>query len=603
MDFSRSSQSVPPVPRAAAHGFLCGLAALCGVALVAWVFYFCGRGLDFTDEGFYLTGAAHPQDYAINMPLSFFGFVYHPLYLLAQGDIALYRRANVVITYALAVMAAFQVLRTAMPDTRRGDAVCRAIGLGAAAMGVFTLGLVTPNYNTLALQGLLVTLWGVMQALRPDGDGRAAITGWAMIGLGGWLTCMGKPSSAALLALAVPAALYAMQCRSWRYLPVAVTIAGGLLAASALAIDGSFGGFVARITHSLDAASVLGSGQDLMGIFRIDGLVLSKREYLFVALGAGATIGGAWIGFVPAVVGAGVTALIGAMIAGVWLGGFRGTVMLASGILAGAGWAVYAFARRMTPLPWPRPVLTLGLFLMALPYIYAFGTNGNYWERGAEACVFWALGCVVLLTPLRRYRETALFVPVFVLLFWSGTMIHNGIRTPYRQPESLRAMRADTAVGGGHLMLTQGFHDYFAAAAQVAQANGFTPGTPVIDLTGQSPTTIFALGGRALGQPWLVGAYPGSDGLAVMTLKDESCADLARAWLLVEPGGPRALDGRAVMAAQGAHIDSGYAKTAEFATPSGAGGFAARGPQYFLKPTRGAAQARAACEQAKGTQP
>src|ERR1700737_2348900 len=69
------------------------------LSLVGWVMLRCRSGFEFTDEGFYLNWISNPWDY--HASVTQFGFVYHPLYKLVGGDIALLRQANVLILFAL----------------------------------------------------------------------------------------------------------------------------------------------------------------------------------------------------------------------------------------------------------------------------------------------------------------------------------------------------------------------------------------------------------------------------------------------------------------------------------------------------------------------
>ena len=60
--------------------------------LLGWVMFRCRSGFDFTDEGFYLNWISNPQNFRASVTQ--FGFVYHPLYKLIGGNIALLRQVN-----------------------------------------------------------------------------------------------------------------------------------------------------------------------------------------------------------------------------------------------------------------------------------------------------------------------------------------------------------------------------------------------------------------------------------------------------------------------------------------------------------------------------
>jgi hypothetical protein len=74
---------------------------------------------------------------------------------------------------------------------------------------------------------------------------------------------------------------------------------------------------------------------------------------------------------------------------------------------------------------------------------------------------------------------------------------------------------------------------YLHSLRQAAFSAGFSTGTPILDLTGRHPGTVFALGGAAPGLPWLIGGLPGSADMVRAALGRVSCQDLAKAWLLI----------------------------------------------------------------------
>ncbi|MBX9766198.1 MAG: hypothetical protein K2X47_02915, partial [Bdellovibrionales bacterium] len=89
--------------------------------------------------------------------------------------------------------------------------------------------------------------------------------------------------------------------------------------------------------------------------------------------------------------------------------------------------------------------------------------------------------------------------------------------------------------GGNSLYLSSDFQDYIASFRRIARENGFKPKTPVIDLTGRSPGTVYILGGTAPGAAWLLGGYPGSQAFVRSALKFVSCQELASSWIITEP--------------------------------------------------------------------
>ena len=75
--------------------------------ILYWVFKFSAYGIDFTDEGYYLNWISNPFLYKVS--LSQFGYIYHPLYNLVDGNIIWLRRLNFLITFALACTLVYLV--------------------------------------------------------------------------------------------------------------------------------------------------------------------------------------------------------------------------------------------------------------------------------------------------------------------------------------------------------------------------------------------------------------------------------------------------------------------------------------------------------------
>lgn len=585
------------------------LVSLCvTLAMLGFVIHYSAYGFDFTDEGFYAFSLAYPQAYDVQIPVSFFGFVYHPLYQLFHGDIVALRQANVMLTFGAAWLFSLQVLRRLLPSDGGHFLSLAALsgGVASSALTYFALWwLVTPSYNSLAFQGMLLTFAGVMQA-DASRSWRSAM-GWACVGIGGWLVFLAKPSTAALLAPSVLVCMFASGKRDWLMLAAAAGLAAALLLLSALFIDGSIGAFVHRFGRSVALLGVLGSGQDFSKIFRLDGLPLGPRDLLLLlALSLAITAGAASLLLAPysrhvLAIGGFLLAML-AIVSLAWLNApvlrFDATVLIAIPIAAIA--SALLFERdRFVPL---RPHLPMVLLLLAAPHIYAFGSNGNYWTLGGTVAVFWILAGLLLLMPTLMHRVDvgALFPLVLLVQFLVALLLVQGIDAPYRQDVSLRDPHvAWNLRDQGNVMLSDEFRDYLAQARKTAQQSGFASGDGMIDLTGRSPGLLYDLGALSLGQPWLVGAYPGSDALAIATLGAETCEALATAWLLVEPDGPRHLSVDTVVQQWGARYTADYMLVGSFRTASQAGGFPEQHMQFLVKPTRSSILATQACEQAR----
>ena len=59
-------------------------------SILYWIFLYCSHGIDFTDEGFYLNWISNPFLYKASTTQ--FGYIYHPLFLLVEGNISKLRQ-------------------------------------------------------------------------------------------------------------------------------------------------------------------------------------------------------------------------------------------------------------------------------------------------------------------------------------------------------------------------------------------------------------------------------------------------------------------------------------------------------------------------------
>jgi len=101
--------------------------------------------------------------------------------------------------------------------------------------------------------------------------------------------------------------------------------------------------------------------------------------------------------------------------------------------------------------------------------------------------------------------------------------------------------RVEIGVHSAALFVDKLTADYISGLQRAASGHGFRFGTPVIDLTGVSPGTVFALGAEAPGAPWLSGGYPGSTAYVQETLSQVPREHLRHAWILTAPGTSDAL--------------------------------------------------------------
>ncbi len=589
------------LPWLAASGALAGLLAALRV---------CAHGFDFTDESFYLIWIARPFEYPFS--ITQFGFIYHPIYQWLGGDIAALRRANVLLTFGLgAVFFALIIRRQVAPaGLSRLAQLLLSVTLASSATTslVFSgMWIATPGYNSLCLQAILLAAIGLILAdLRAT---PASASGWILLGVGGALTFMAKPSSAA--ALAVCSLITLAISGRWRtpLLALAVASAVGGVAACALAIDGSLAAFATRLASGLQLAHGFNDHYSIAHALRLGApLTPAPQQTTFFAVTAVTVCGALLLGARhPLLAGCGrllgllTGAAVFAMLCG-WpsvlppVGRLSGLLSFAAPLAALVLGLIHGASADLPRVP--RQTIALLVGFLALPYCYAFGTINDYWVYIAQAAPFGlAAGVILVVTlPDRGRRMAALCALALVTLVLSTQLALDAMRRPYRQAEALAAQTQAIAIGphAAVLQMSREFAQYITEARELATTAQFKANNPMIDLSGQSPGLLFALNARSIGQAWSVGGQAGSAALATRMLAQVSCDDLALAWILIEPHSRRALP-TTVITSFGANLAKDFAVVGSFDAPSAPRGRPRRGRQQILKPIRTVQAATAAC--------
>lgn len=595
---------------------LAGLSAAGTALLVGGMLWFSRFGLDLTDEGFYLNWISEPGLYPWSTTQ--FGFVYRPLHALLGGDIVGLRRVNVLLVFALAWLLCHQVLvRTiGWRPPHPWEAATHSAALACSSLVVFDLWLLTPSYNSLAAQGLLVTVTGaVLVSGRPPVTRASDTAGWLLLGLGGWLVFLAKPTTAAALAGLVLILLVVSGSLRRRGALLASGTAGGLLVLSALVIDGSLPGFLERLRKGADQLALLGGGHSLAGALRWDSYSPSTRQLvvlaclaLVVVLATRITAAASRPRSAAYAVGAVIllilaaTATRGSAAAIIYGDPFSKTLLLAVPLaalvltVAGASRAGCAALTRLDRRQW-----TMVGALVVLPHLFAFGTNNNYWRSAGQVAVLWVLAGVVLLGARTTKSDLGVvLLPVGVTVqVLTLLLLVPGVQTPYRQPQPFydNTVRLEVGRSSSTLVLSAEVAAHLDRTRELLDDTGFEEGDPVLDLTGRSPGVLHAWGASSVVHPWSLGGYPGSVPHETAALANVPCATVAALRVLTEPDGPRSIPGE-VLRSVGARVPDDFRVAASWEAPPAVTGDVPR-TQVLLEPVRSADEATDACVRAR----
>lgn len=556
-------------------------------------------GIDLTDEGYYLNWISNPWLYQYYV--SQFGYIYHPIYQLLASDFVLLRIFNALFTYALGLMLSYLIIQRLSTHQSKDFYLVASAGIALSSLLILMITghwLPSPSYNSLCFQGLMITTIGMV--LSDSNHKHSVLLAAFLIGLGGWLVFMAKPTSALLLCIVVPL-YFALELKKyWRMLLGAGLVSLGLLIITAFYVDGSIMQFIKRYQMGLLLLDSMGSKHGVDNLLRLDLFKVSMvDQYKFLLISVFITCL-----FLCIQRGSSKLKLIAIAVMLVTL-----TVML---------W--YAFSNNGIKINTPRyhplilwaPLLAAmvcGVFcrrinqpakitgklifvLLILPYVYAAGSGNNYWETAAGAMLFWMLASLMMLgktTP----NHTPITVLSLVVASLSVKVLLDAQNSPYRQTEAI-AHQASGFINPHtqkELILPKDTAIYLNDLSQLLQKTGFKEHTPVIDFTGHHPGTLYFMQANAIGQAWAIGGYDGSDAMAALALNQASCHEIANAWLLIEKDGRRRinykiLEQHGILADKTQYQKMGMIKTKIFTD----WGFRdeshpdARYEQYFLKP-------------------
>lgn len=516
------------------------------IAIFAFAAGLMDRGFELTDEGYYLNSAATPELYRWNVTL--FGRMLHPLLTVLNHNIALYRLINLFALVACQALLVAKILQSI--DGRSQLSAARrwllAAPFSVAALQFYCIWLPTPNYNSLNVLG--ATLFAYAAATwRFDAGAKALWRAVIVGGLGMAICALAKPSTGALL---IPLVLLA-SAQSWRRTGL-FTIGTGVVSlvsvvAYLLAAFGSLSAALESYQGNIAlTAQVLGFQQTSidkylwrslpfpMELTHI-GLVLAFSGVLYFSFAE--RISHLWLRLLlttSGIVGIAASCSWVQPSSDNWNRAINWTVALAA-----LTFLVCRIAETRKRPDWR--LLTLAIVLILIPFAVGFGSNTGMTRSAGQAGAIWTAGA--MLTAASVFEGAALRAALWRLaalaVISSAIVVNWSTAFPQRQAVSLLAQntRVDMRGGSVQLLLDENSATYFMGLKDAAERHGFSPRTPVIDMTGTSPGTIYLMGGDAIGWAYFATGYPGSLVLLKKTLETVPPDVLQRAWVLTAEGG------------------------------------------------------------------
>jgi len=580
-------------------------AVILSISALSLAIYFSFYGFDFTDEGYYLNSFKYSDTFTGNMSL--FGFVYSLPFRLLGNNIPAIRIFNILSLYLAGywlIVCATRDLSASAPFTQFERLFYIAPTFASFALlglGLFS----TPSYNHLALLGCVLfasSMYIASPSLAYSRHGSISFV--ISLSLGLFLAFAGKPTTGVALCL-ILSILFFFSNNSFRRSSILALLI--CITTLIIFICLSLGGpasAVEKISFAKEVSALLDEGHNLQG--------LAKSVLIFLSLPS--VIPFSFIIFCQFLL---CSLIQGARVKDFLFRRWIALIMIAIVFSAfyGLSFVVTRPDRMTLALPqfwivalpvtyflaWIATTTTsmhrlfchrsyaFFLLILMIPAAYGFGTNTGIWSKALSAsviyislAVYWGVHYLADNANLCRS-----FIPLTLVGFIlaSPSFLGNYI-LPQRQPQPLWMNRSPTAIGSldSKLLLDQSFSNYIEKVRFALAEHGFRPGDPMLDLTGRSPGLVYAVSGRAVGHPWIVGGYKGSGNFASAIIRKTPDSDLSVAWILDEPSGPRRIEPSILKQVD---IDltnvSKYKLVATFVAPNGAGGVSGSYAQRLYK--------------------
>jgi hypothetical protein len=522
------------------------------------LFWAMGRGYDFTDDAHYLIWTSNPFIYPWSV--SEFGIIWHPIYKLVGGDIKSFRLAGAAALSISATIFGWSIWRLVSRHQRAAFAAPFILTITVSSFWNFVFWLPTPGYNELNLCGLMLFAAGLAFATPVFGSdiSRATFPETAanamLAAFGACVVAFAKPTTAVGAGLIGLAWLVIFRSqRSLLFAACAAVFSVLFFSAVVAVLDGNLHTFIQRKMTGIRMLAIHSPTHGLASIWQsvtdpIVDLVTYPpiRSPMLIILGI-------WFCWANIALWASrrttwlVNVLSLALAAGVgitaadWRAGGNKTQeyyvsLIAPMLLLIAFGSALAIKRALSKQRMPFAFATL---IAMLPMVYSIGSGASGIYHASEASVFWLSATVILAAVTQdehRHRilvGTAMFSAVLTVAILLGATAD-----PYRLPGPLWGQTESVQIGAlsSVLLVDKATATYITDLRQAAVAHDFEVGTPIIDLTGASPGTVFALGGEAPGIPWLSGGYIGSAAYVRETLSQVPLDHLKRAWVLTTTG-------------------------------------------------------------------
>ena len=560
--------------------------------------YFASYGFDFTDEGFYFNWYKYAQSFPA--VTTFFGFIYSFPYRFFGENIPALRVFNISTVLAVGAWCVYQPFeRMKGFEKLVGGPVTKAIFI----FSLSTLSLLilvrysSPSYNHLAFIGCLLVTGALLKSGPLEESPQVLRSSFGLPLISGIIAAsLAKPTTGFVLGLVCLSFAFSLTKTSRRWMILWLALSLVLTTCISILFFGSPSELFSRVTLGKEWAFLMDAGHNPSGlvlsiwtllrippplvvmawvfvfqvIFVFSFLthgdkygLLAKQFLIAFSLSLAFSLFANYVWFLSAV----------------WLQiGYIWLVVLPFSFLV-----LFVISTRFYPVncgsDLPTKRLLVGLFrlllILLISFAFGFGSNNALWSKIFTISIIFVSVAAAPMSQLSFQYAKRLFI-AFLLCLSIGELLllpahARFFLKPFRQDQPLFLNNNLTQVGpASQLFLSDGFSEYINNARNALLLNGFKSGSPLLDFSGLSPGLIYAVDGRPIGQPWMIGGTKGSNALARAAVAKIPCNDLYSSWIIIQPKGPSRLD---LSILEDIDIDiydeSRYERVAELRTPTG----------------------------------
>ncbi|MDR2406340.1 MAG: hypothetical protein LBE27_08235 [Deltaproteobacteria bacterium] len=600
--------------------------------IVLFMFFFIGflffiyfismlrYGFEFTDEGFHLTTMQYPDEDPSLFILT--GFLYHPLYILLNGNVFLLRAINFIlficINTNLCRLFILKVTPKNAPPFNKIQLWFCSFLLSCGSLCYLIAYLPSPNYNILNFMSISIVGTGVL--LICDGNNvinaKYYVWGWIICAIGVYLSFMARPYTCVALIFLVIIWSIASSNFSIKGLLTAATISFVLLLLTSFWIDGSPVAFVHRFLEGLKRDQ-LAQIHDVFIPIRFNLSVVLKlitagliATFIFLGLYT-FIVCTIWERFSKRIsLYLILTAMPGFLLYIIyyksfwWFNFFEGFLIL-SPVL---GIIISLFFNKNVKIGEGKKYLSLFCLFLLSNVAYGLGSTNSILITMSLASFFLLLALLALLSYFssgKSFNIQLITISVTTLII-SMAIVHTSLAHPYMQPWGIwdNNVKVSIQEGKGKLILSSLVSEYIKDLRKIAKDHGFKPGTPVIDLSGLAPGSIYVLGGYTPKNAWITSS---AIGLADKTeyyrylISTIPCEEIVNTWLLYDDLVYGISINPRILLESGLDIETDYNVVGSTSFPKWirTGGYVVS-HHYLIKPAKNPDETLAACYKARG---